>query len=154
MSIPVKFMIGVFSLIMSMMVVMSWFDGQTTFISSNQMTGISKMGDASMVGGQQTTGESSTNVQWGSGIWNTITSWVDFDFSFWYSSIETGWTQTTCETAGGVWDTYTPSSGTAIEVCKFPNQWDIVHTIVFRPIGWGIVLSFIAIGIGKLFGVF
>jgi hypothetical protein len=147
MSIPIKFMIGFFSLVISMMVVMSWFDGQTSYITSNQMTDISNMGDSDIVTGVQTTGETSTNVQWRSGLWGTIMKWVDFDFSFWYSSIETGWTKTTCQAAGGLWD-----DGSSL--CGFPNQWDIVHTMIFRPIGWGIVLAFISVGIGKLFGVF
>lgn len=147
MSMTVRFMIGIFSAVISLMVVMAWFDGQTSYISSNDMEDISGMGDFGIVSGVQTTGESSENLQWRSGLWGTITKWIDFDFSFWYSSIETGWTQSTCETAGGRWD-----GGSSL--CGFPNQWDIVHLIVFRPIGWGITLSFIAIGIGKLFGVF
>ena len=149
----VKLMIGVFSLILCLMVVEGWFDGQTTYISSNRMSNISSMSDANVVGGTQTTGESSINLQWNTGIVNTITSWIDFDYSFWYESIESGWTKDTCEAAGGIWDTIN-SSGVDVQVCKFPNQWDIVHTMILRPIGWGVILAFISIGIGKLFGVF
>lgn len=147
MSISVKFMIGFFSLVISMMVVMAWFDGQTSYISTSHMTDISNIGDTSMITGTQTTGETSTNLQWRSGLWGTIFKWVDFDFSFWYSSIASGYTEATCEAAGGRWDNTS-------ELCGFPNQWDIVHIMVFRPIGWGISISFIALGIGKLFGVF
>ena len=154
MSLPVKFMVGFFSLVISLMTVMAWFDGETSYITTSQMTDISTMGSTGVVTGEQTTGESSTNVQWKGGMWNTIIKWLDFDFSFWYSSIETGWTKTTCEAAGGRWDGKDPTDPTDVDLCGFPNQWDIVHVMLFRPIGWSIILAFIAVGIGKLFGVF
>lgn len=140
-------MVGFFSLVISLMVVMAWFDGQTTYISSSHMSDISGMSDTSVVTGTQPTGETSTTVQWRGGLWNTILKWINFDFSFWYESIETGWTKDTCESAGGRWDG-------ANNLCGFPNQWEIVRNIVFMPIGWGIVLALIALTVGKIFGLF
>jgi hypothetical protein len=147
MIITTKIMIGVFSFWVLATIICNWFDGQANVLTATnlaEMSSLSSVNSVTTTQSVQTTGETSSPLQWVSGAKNTILKWIEFKYSFWYDAILPGYDSASCTAAGGEWD------GTSL--CYFPGPWEIVHSAFLRPIGWAIVLTFVAIGIGKLFG--
>jgi len=144
MSVSVKALIFVLSLWVSMQAICNWFDGRADILTASNTDIMAKAGITQTTTSTETTGESSSFLQWGSDAIEAIKEIVFFDYSFWYTTYN-GYTEATCESADGRWD------GTN-SLCQFPNSWHAVWYWIFRPIGLAFLIAFVAIGAGILHG--
>ncbi len=144
MSVSVKALIFVFSLWVSMTAICNWFDGRTDVLTATNADIMRKAGVVQATTSTETTGESSSFLQWGSDAIQAIQEIVFFDYSFWYTTYA-GYTETTCEAASGKWDATN-------SLCQFPNSYYLIWFWVFRPIGLAFLIAFVAIGVGILRG--
>jgi len=143
MTLTTKMMIGVFSMWIMLQIICNWFDGQTDMMTATDMQTIGGLSEYTATTSTEETGETSGIFQWTAEVKDSINKILFFRYSFWFENY-TGYTEATCETAGGEWIDST-------SMCQLPGPWSPFWYVVLRPIGWAILLAFVAIAIGKLF---
>ena len=138
-------MVGILTLWVLMQIICNWFDGQASIMTATDMTEISKMDQYVSTTGVEQTGETSNVFQWLDNVKNAIVDKIEFNYSFWYSSVSASYDATTCSAAGGAWK----ASKSGVYLCYIPSPWEAFHSAFLRPIGWAVLLALVALTIGK-----